>query len=156
MPNPTWYPTVAEVAAVTASRTIDNLGNEVGTFNTDTRPTAVQVDSLINTAAQIVVSKIGTTIPLSIEPIAKSVIAIRAAMLIELTYFPEQTKGDNYPYVNLRDMFKDQLDMLIAAYNNVNSGDVLGAAGVGGPEYGFPDVPASETQKGMIGWGTRW
>ena len=151
MTVPAFYPDVAAVGAILASRTVDTSGMELGTFTEDTRPTDAQVDILIDNAAQMVISKIGDQIPESIEPIAQTTIAIRAAMFVELTYFPEQMKNDKSAYLNLKEMFDEQMALLSAAYANVVAGGTLGSNPDAYPSYGFP-----ASGEGMIGWDTRW
>lgn len=84
-------PTVDVVGSLIAIRTIDANDVEQGTFTADTRPTDEQAADLCEVAAR------DTFLALGVEVLdgalvddAVQVAALRAAQLIELSYYPEQ------------------------------------------------------------------
>ena len=137
-------PTVPEVAAVLRSRTQDSNMREVGNFTEDTRPTAVQVLDLIDTAVADVSVVAGPDAPIDLAASRKSAATIRTAMLIELSYFPEQVRSDRSPYRYYAELYAEQTKALRSAV----SGTADGAGGdsalgswripVYGEEVGIP------------------
>lgn len=101
-------PTVAEVGTLMRARTRDSMGNELGTFTTDTRPTATEVTEMIDSASELVEGRLGD-VPERLEPIVTTIIALRAAMAIELSYFPEEVGDDQSAYARYREQFQDAL-----------------------------------------------
>lgn len=110
-----WTPVVADVAALLIARTKPtDAQTPAGTFNTNTRPTAAQVEELIDKAVAEVESRTGT-VPTAYEPQAINTAAIYAAMLVELSYFPEQIESDQSPYDRLKELFDAALAGLLTA-----------------------------------------
>jgi hypothetical protein len=68
-------------------------GEEIGTFNDDTRPTSSQLITLIGEAVGDIHARIGPTPPVELEGAGRSAAAMLAACLIELSYLPEQVLG---------------------------------------------------------------
>lgn len=154
MPVADWTPLVEDVAALLRARTIDNNGAEVGTFNTDTRPTDTEADVVIAHAVDEISARVGLEIPEIVWPIAKRAASLRAAMLIELSYWPEQVRSQKSPYEHYRDMYNDQIKAVEKAVKEAGSGDPEEVGSVDDaamPSFGFPVDTG-----GMIGWGTRF
>lgn len=85
-------PTVADVAQLERIRTIDlDSGDDVGTFTDNTRPTAGEVDGLIDVAMDDVVSAlpVSTFAPKHYRQVRR-VITLGAAMMVEASYYEEQ------------------------------------------------------------------
>lgn len=112
--------TVDEVAAVVPTRTKAVRANEdadppyvkgqeIGTFNDDTKPTGEQVELLIVQAITDVTNRVGT-VPEAKEAGGKSPAVIRAAMYVELRYFPEQINDGQSPYERLRELWLDEIE----------------------------------------------
>lgn len=83
-------PEVGDVAALESTRTIDvDTGSEGYLFNESTRPTAAQVEELIDTASADVLSQL----PDHIDPVwygaISRAIALRAAWQLEASYYRE-------------------------------------------------------------------
>jgi hypothetical protein len=102
-----WRPTVQDVADRRLSRTyakgaaVGSAGDRVGTFTTETRPTAVQVERIIDAALRRVLAKSPTgAIPSSSHEAARHAAVALAALEVELTYFGEG--GEDSPYLQLR------------------------------------------------------
>jgi hypothetical protein len=104
---------VAEVAAHIRSRTKDKNGNEIGTFNADTRPTDDQCEEAITSAVKLIHAKVGYIGSGCVE-LATEVVSLGAAADIELSYFPEQTRTDRSIYQFLNTRYELALEGLVA------------------------------------------
>lgn len=115
-----WAPTVEDVAALLRARTKggDSEMDELGTFRDDdssglgTRPTATQVEELIEIAVADVRMRVADDMPDEFAESATGCAAMRAANLVELSYFPEQTEADRTVYQSLRLTFEEQVAKL--------------------------------------------
>lgn len=155
MPSTDYKPEVADVGALMRARTKTDSGSEPGTFNADTRPTGDEVETqIIPRALSHVAARIGDDVPDAEElrDQVKNLVALRAAMLIELSYLPEQARGDNSAYKNLKDLYDEELVLVAKAVKEYNEGGDPGAEGESDlPSYDFPADAG-----GMVGWATRW
>lgn len=106
--SPKWAPTLQQVAARIMARTRLENGDNAGTFNSETIPTAVQVTEVINQAVSMLRPRLGEVAE-SMEDQAQALTALRAAYMVELAFFPEQTEASISPYNSLRMEFKDEL-----------------------------------------------
>lgn len=145
-------PTIAEVAAKLRARTKVLGGNEVGTFDASTRPTADEVEALIDDALDEVLGKIkepaaGT----KYEGRARGLVALYAAMLIELSYFPEMVGTPKSPYDSYATLYDKRMKALIA---EGETGEPQGEGGAGGDSPGNAawTFPSGD----LLGYGTRW
>lgn len=111
---PDWSPTVAQVGSLLRTRTKGPNMEYLGTFTTETVPTEDQVESLIPQAVGEVEARTGE-IPESLESRAGNVAALYAAMLVELSYFPEQVGSDVSPYDQLKELFDGAMEGLLSA-----------------------------------------
>lgn len=105
-------PTRADVGALMRARTKDTNGNELGTFNDDTRPTGNQVDFYIGSALEHVRLRLGTRIPARATVSAKLAVALRAAYTAELSLWPEQNAAAVSVYSQLKTLY-DELMMAL-------------------------------------------
>lgn len=165
MPTSDYTPTVAEVAALLRARTRDSVGNEVGTFNSSTSPTDTEATSIIASVVGSLSGALGADIPDApdrdgggdvdaLRDSAKYLATLKAAMLIELSYFPEQIGTDRSPYNAYKEMYDTDLPGLLEGISEARGGGGDGpgdAVGSGSqlPSYSFPPDDG-----GMIGWGT--
>ena len=80
-------PSTDDVAALERNRIIDAGGNDRGLFDDSTRPTVTEVEALIDDAVDVVLAEL----PDHIDPIlygaVKRLVALRAAMSVEQSYF---------------------------------------------------------------------
>lgn len=152
MPESSWTPGVDDVGSILRARTKDTSGNELGTFTPETRPTADQVTSLIAQAAGDVtgaISKDPADMPTKAHGPFKSVATVGAAMLVELSYFPEQVATGRSPYDQLAELYATRLGRLRG---------LLGLDGDGttgptsAPSFAFPMKGDPE----LIGRRTQW
>jgi hypothetical protein len=146
LPLPEFAPSVREVASLIMSRTKDTSGNELGTFTMDTRPTSSKVQEIIGQASSDVEMLIDDDIPPGAWGPVGQAIALRAAMIIERSYFSEQvnTNRSNYPqlerdYLGL--MGKDGEAGVIARVVEREAQEAItGEAPLTNrPSYSFPD-----------------
>jgi hypothetical protein len=110
-------PTIDELAALLRARTVDRFGNEAGTFNENTRPTATEAQAIIDSAYDLVSLRIGP-LPDGDELIgsqAKSVILLLAARLVETVYYPEQAAQDQSAAELYGEMYDDAIRSLESA-----------------------------------------
>lgn len=131
--DPLPFPTATDVAALLRARTKDLTGQEIGTFDTNTRPTGDEVDVLIQLAYAEVTNQSGVRLAAPCAGGATALITIRAAMWVELSYFPEQVRSDRSVYQELADQYTAGLPRLIACAE----GNVPGAGGDGDSNAGF-------------------
>lgn len=105
-----FVPSVDDVGAILRTRTKDNVGNETGTFTANTRPTDQQVLTLIGQAYDDVVGVIDDDIPATAFRDARSAIALRAAMMVELSFWPDQVPLGRSPYAQLKELYDGNKD----------------------------------------------
>jgi hypothetical protein len=141
VPVTDYTPVLADVGAVAATRTKDKYGNVTGTFSADTTPTNTIVSGLIEDAVEKVSIRIGDDIPEGLWSDAKDVVALRTAMLIESTYFPEQMQNARSPYQVLKTQYDEDLMNLVNSIYHVSTGGSLNDPPTpNSPRGSFPDA----------------
>lgn len=169
-PLVSWPATPNDVAALLRARTQDNTDEEQGEWTEDTRPTLAEVERLLAMAQSIVMGQTGPLTPeilicVSADEImiqAATTVALLAAMLVELSYFPEQVQSSRSAYEQYRDLFwgpdgkSGLIGDLVSAVHECAFGEVSpdpGGEGVVVPpaSWAFP-----RDAGGMVGWQTRW
>jgi hypothetical protein len=103
--NTPWVPSLPQVGGLLRARTKDDAGNELGTFTSATRPTAAEANELVQQAADTFLLRAGDDIPQQLWEESRRVVALRAAMLIELSYFPEQVTTGRSPYASYENLW---------------------------------------------------
>ena len=103
------------MAALIRARTKDSQGGEIGTFTAETRPTDIQVQSLIALAEGDVLTQVGSKLYQSLAKAATSMIALRSACFVELSYWPEQIRTDRSAYEPLWRMYESGMTSLLGA-----------------------------------------
>jgi hypothetical protein len=117
-----FLPDPADVSALLPARTYVDDGGEVGSFTSETRPTAGQVQTLINSAGNEVAARLGQEVTDDTQrAYARELIAIRAAMGVEIGYFPEQTNVDESAYDKLKELYDEGLPALISSLPDSSS-----------------------------------
>lgn len=137
----TFNPTVSDVGALLRARTKDRHGNEIGTFTADTRPTFDEVLRLIDQAAEDVTMLVDYDIPVETYRQAAGVICLRAAMLVELSYFPEQVANNRSAYPHYKELYDEMLVRLQGAVEREAAEEITGEMpelGGGVAQFGFP------------------
>lgn len=102
-----------DVADLLRARTKDDAGIELGQWSDATRPTAAEVDRLIELATGDVLSQTGANLPERDAESARTMIALRSAMLVELSYFPEQVRSDRSAYEEYKRLYDDGMAALL-------------------------------------------
>lgn len=125
MPQFDWEPTPKDVGSVLRARTVDDDGNELGTFNDNTRPTGDGVQDLIETQCSIIDADSGE-VPERLFVTARRVAALGTACLVELTYFPNEVASGRSPYEHLNLRYLADLKRLIEGIAAINAGGDLG------------------------------
>lgn len=147
MPVSDYTPTVDAVAAYLRARTKTVGGAEAGTFNPaasptqdQTRPTAEQVTTTVQDYLGGLSPIIGADIDATYLPLANRVAALGSALLVELTYFPEQVATGRSPYAQLKELYDELLANLYSALGIAQGeDDVVVPEDAGYPSYGgFP------------------
>lgn len=131
-------PTVRQIAALLPTRTQAQDGTYQGTFNEKTIPTGEQVEVIIRLAA-LDVSAVLSQNPNATEEVtgtAESMIAMRSAMLVELTFFPEQVTTNRSAYEYYKDLYDAWFNLVIPG--EAGGGESgLAATQSNSPEYNF-------------------
>jgi len=105
-PTDPYEATLESVGNLIMARTKDKYGNELGTFNADTRPTGDNVLEIIEQAADDVTTILDTDIPQGAYEYVRQAISLKAACIIERSYFPEQINNNRSPYPQLLEEYE--------------------------------------------------
>jgi hypothetical protein len=133
-----WAPEVQDVAELLRARTAErDTGEELGTFTESTRPTSTAVQSLVTRAAGEVAGGVKAPITSEQHEAARNLAALRAAMWVELSYFPEQVDSGQSPYAEYKALYTEGLAAL-AGELEVETGVDPDTGGYGMPVFGFP------------------
>lgn len=149
-----YEPTIEEVGALLRARTNNGRNVELGTFTSATRPTGVEALKLIVKAAQHVAVSLGGDIPNVLIAEVKGLVTLRAAMMIELSYFPEQVSSNRSPYQQYKDLYDEMLPLVrerVASEESLEIEDDTTLSS-NAPAYSFPN----NNLGGLVGWRTRW
>ena len=132
MAEATFSPSVDDVAALIRARTKTGGAKEAGTFTDHTRPTAAQVEELIEQAVDHVAAAIGGE-PCNdqLRQSASAAAAMMAAILIEASYWPEQAEARGSTASRLESLYNARMKSLAAAV-----AEECGGQGTGGGEGG--------------------
>jgi hypothetical protein len=143
MTAPLWAPTVVQVAAYLPHRTLaqDVTTNTAGedvyvlSFDTTTRPSATQVDQLIEDGCAWVTSR-ASPLATASEDLGRVIATLFCAAMIERGW-----PADDSSLERARD-FEKRMDLLMA--DLIESNDAAGGTGDFGidiqPMWGFPDA----------------
>lgn len=158
-----WPATTDSVAALLRARTQDEAGTEGGVWTDETRPTLAEVEMILSMAQAIVLGQTGSLDALACETADEvrsqgaTLVSLMAAMLVELSYFPEQVQTNRSAYQQYADLFDTLMPQLVQSVEECLGGGVEPGGGTDGggtvpkPSFAFPkDVG------GMVGWQTRW
>ena len=98
--------TPEDVAALLTARTKDAEGNELGVWSDDTRPTYEQVLERIVIARALVRDGLGP-VPETCQEGFESCVALRAALLCEAAFWPEQIQSNQSTFAQLRELYAE-------------------------------------------------
>jgi hypothetical protein len=134
----TMRPTVAQVATLLRARTRNTQGDEFGTFTADTRPTDSQVEDTISLAIHDTMNKLDTEdIPEDMYATVQVLNALLSAMLVELSYFPDQVSTNRSAYPEYKRLYDDWLQRMTDALLREEAEE---AAASGNVSYSFPEA----------------
>lgn len=161
-PYPWALPDVAAVGAILRARTQNDDDQEIGTFDATTRPTDVEVEQLIRQAGNVVYGATGSPDALlcdTADQLKEQIgywISLLAAMLVELSYFPEQIEAERSAFQHYKELWDDDVSGfsgLVEAAAECRAGDVVpdDDNGYKSGSWAFP-LDAG----GMVGWQTQW
>jgi hypothetical protein len=117
MPVEDYQPTVDEIGARLGARTLTLDGGRVGTFNSETRPTAQAVTELITDAVAVVSSAVGATLDSEYWRMARTAVIAYTCMSIELGYYPESTDATDSAYRAFKERFTQQIEFIETSLN---------------------------------------
>jgi hypothetical protein len=147
MPVSDYTPTIDDVGALLRARTKDSDGEEIGTFTPTTRPTDTEVETLIGQAAGYMSLFVGDDTPQALWEEIGDVVSIRAAMTIELSYYPEQVASDRSAYAQYKLLWDEAVGTdpehpgwLVLACRRAEDSGIVEIDQPGMPKYGFPKV----------------
>lgn len=132
-------PSVKEVALLERTRTVDQSGEEQGTFTPGTRPALDEVEELIDQALELTLSDLPDYLPESIYPRVQQAVALRAAVLIELSFYREQyNQGSAKGYDTMYDKLIASIELLGGMGDGKRVDSIMGRSTMA--EY-EPDLP---------------
>jgi hypothetical protein len=146
-----WAPSPDAVAQLLRARTKDSDGVELGVWTDDTRPTLTEVQGIIDTAVGNLAAAVGTVLQDPCREGATGCAALLAAMMVELSYFPEQVRSDRSAYSEYKTLYDEQLTALRACVEASSGGEVPGVEGAG--HYSvkvIPEVTAAYAVTGAL------
>ena len=144
-----YLPSVSQVAEHIMARTKDQYGKILGTFNASTTPTDVQVSALITTAGNRVADVIGDTVPLSVVQDVSDIVALRAAMMVELSYFADQVSTSRSSYPLLEAEYEREFPRVQGRVESteIDDGTIQNQPTANRPSYSFPPAVITMTRK---------
>jgi hypothetical protein len=136
-----YQPLLSDVGATLRTRTKDNNGNELGTFTANTRPTAEQAQRMIQQATDDITAGLDTDIPETAWRYIKEAIRIRAAMMIELSFFSDQVNTNRSVYPQLKEELEYWMPMVAKAIVREEEEAISGERGLAtSPSFSFPQA----------------
>jgi hypothetical protein len=116
---PSWSPSVQDVANFLIARTRLPNGSLAGTFTDATTPTVASVQAIIAQQVSLLAPRLGD-VPDALADSAGALLALKAAIEVEQSYFMEQISSDASPH---REMCA-QFPLALKAYLEAAEGDV--------------------------------
>jgi hypothetical protein len=117
MPVSDFTPSVEEIGSRLGARTRTLDGVRVGTFNSQTTPTAEVVADLIADAVTVVSSAVGADLDNDYWRMAKAAVIAYTCMSIEMGYYPESTEASDSAYRGFKERFAQQVEFIENALN---------------------------------------
>jgi hypothetical protein len=149
-----YTPTVEDVATYLRARTRGPAGDELGTFTDQTHPTDDQVAVAIDLAGPFVTGVLGAVpVDSPCEVGARSLWAVKAAELVEISYFPEQLAPGGTVSA-LRALYADLLPSVQACLSSGGEGGGGADGDATAPMSGFCDIPLAVCAREYAGG--RW
>jgi hypothetical protein len=127
---PSWTPTVQQVALHILARTRLPNGELAGTFTSQTVPTDVEVMAITQQQVRLLVPRMGD-VPDSLADSASELLALKAAISVERSYFMEQVDGSPAHAELCKDFACAMQNWEDAAQGDVPNGWTFGAMPIG-------------------------
>lgn len=152
MAEATFSPSVDDVAALIRARTKIPGGGEAGTFTDVTRPTKAEVEKIIEQAVDHVGAAIGGD-PCNDQLMqsAEAAAGMLAAVIIETSYWPEQSENRGSAAARLEKLFDTRMKSLTAAVASE-----CGKGTGGGEDGNSGALPAGHFSDGRLLVGPDW
>lgn len=135
-------PSIQAVALLERTRTVDQSGAEQGTFTSTTRPTNDECDGIISQAVELALADMPDYLPESIYPRVLQAVALKAAVLIEASFYREQyTKGSAQYYEQAYEKLLASIELISGgsgAGNRVDSVMMRSTMAEYEPDYPLP------------------
>lgn len=159
-----WRPLVSDVGQLLSARTVDSNGTRQGTFTADTSPTYQQAMAVVDKAVSKLEAKFGPVMLPELVGSAQNVVALRAAMLVELSYFGDQINAGRSPYAQLEELYKEAIADWFLERRSLGGDDLPDTgddtSGNAMPRSTFPapsNFPSDATTGRGVGWeGVIW
>jgi hypothetical protein len=123
------------------ARTVDQYGNRLGTFTPNTTPTDTEAHLVIDETMLEIADIIGDNIPDFLWDDASTVVAIKAASQIELSFYPEQVTSGRSAYAQLLAKYEAAIGNLekqvMGATEDSTGAEVTATANTA--QWSFPD-----------------
>jgi hypothetical protein len=141
-----WVPTLRDVAVHIRNRTVERSTNKfAGTFTDKTRPTDEEAWEAITIALDDIESDTGRLDRAGIGPVSwkavRTLAALRAAMIIERSYFSEQIGSNKSPYPGLERDWERRLPKVVDAVAEDIAGEVEPTVDYGTGDGGGGVIP---------------
>lgn len=151
-------PSTAEVAKLVPTRTRGDSMQDQDDFHENSRPTKEQVEALTVDAEAEVNNRLSSysgAIPHKHHRKITYAMTLYAAMLVELTRYPEQIGTQRSAYDQIKKLYDEAMTQLEQALGIIPEGADTGTgavvSGYGEPKYAFP-----EDRGGLVGWDTKF
>ena len=156
LPDVAYRPTPTDVARLLRARTQDSHGVEQGDWGDDTRPSAADVDALIDQAMGPVLAFVGPLddeLQAPLRPAAFHLVVLGTACLVEKSYFPEQVQSNRSAYPEYKTEYDNLLGRLVGGGDSGGDGGVMPGAGGG---YGTLRTPSAYVVDAYGWWWDHW
>jgi hypothetical protein len=116
----------------------DSVGNYVGDFTSQTRPTGSQVARIMLQVADDVFADVDDDLPAEALRPVRSLIALGTAMRVTLSFFPELSQGPQSPYDRLKTLYDQQMVRVEKAILREEAEEAEGDEQAGAVLFSFP------------------
>lgn len=149
-----------KVGTILRQRTIKKRsgGEELGTFNDETRPVGLQVLELRDDQArEDLEADLGDLDLLIVELPAladdiESLLVLGTALQVELTYFAGDVSANRSPYPQLLERYDKRVKATLAKITRLRDGQPEVAQAATAPVYRFPTAPRDECDEPSWRW----
>lgn len=144
--NSIMMPTTRNVAAYIPTRPKTPGGSLLLDFTSDTYPQREHVEDRIRAATNWIYAKTGMISDPALALSACHLIAIYAAMLTELGFYPEQISNDKSPYKELKKLYDEGVKALIEAVGGDGESATDDTMTISAlmPHYAFPETSVGD------------